>query len=137
MKTIDEMTLDELKYLESLINKRKNYLTLATNIQVEHDLKAGECFLYRNDYELCLYKILVVRPDNSEIEQISIDLGDYSFEDFVSIISEFVSNAYLGNLTKINKEIYEKVYNLVSKYEDELEKFKDNYLDKIKKLIDN
>lgn len=137
MKTIDEMTLDELKYLESLINKRKNYLTLATNIQVEHDLKAEECFLYKNDYELCLYKILVVRPDNSEIEQISIDLGDYSIEDCVSIISEFVSNAYLGNLTKINKEVYEKVYNLVSKYEDELEKFKDNYLGKIKELIDN
>lgn len=137
MKDITEMTLDELKELESLINIRKSYLAVTTNIQVEHDLKAGECFLYRNDYELCLYKILVVRPDNSEIEQISIDLGDYSIEDCVSIISEFVSNAYLGNLTKINKEVYEKVYNLVSKYEDELVKFKDNYLDKIKKLLDD
>ena len=137
MKDIDEMTLDELKNLESLINKRKNYLTLTTNIQVEYDLKAEECFLYRDDYELILYKILVVRPDNSEVEQIYIDFDNYSIEDCVSIISEFVSNAYLGNLTKINKEIYKKVYNLVSKYEDELEKFKDNYLDKIKKLLDD
>ena len=137
MKDINEMTLDELNDLESLINKRKSYLAVTANIQVEHDLKAEECFLCKNDYELCLYKILVVRSDRSEVEQISIDLGDYSIEDCVSIISEFVSHAYLKNLTKINKEVYEKVYNLVSKYEDELEKFKDNYLDKIKELLND
>lgn len=137
MKDINEMTLDELKDLESLINKRKSYLTITANIQVEHDLKAEECFLYKDDYELCLYKIIVVRPGNSEVEQLYIDLNNYFVQDCVSITGEFVSNAYLRDLTKINKEVYEKVYNLVSKYEDELEKFKDNYLDKIKKLIDN
>lgn len=137
MKDIDEMTLDELKDLESLINKRKSYLAVIANMQVEHNLKAGECFLAKNDYEWCFYKILVVRPDNSEVGQIYIDLDNYSVEDCVGVIMEFVSHAYLGNLTKINKEIYEKVYNLVFKYKDELEKFKDNYLDKIKELIDN
>ena len=137
MKSINEMTLDELKNLESLINKRKSYLTIATNLQVEHDLKAEECFLYKNDYELCLYKILGVRSDYNEVVQICIDLGDYSIEDCVSITGELVSHAYLRNLTKINKEIYEKVYNLVSEFEDEFEKFKDNYLDKIKKLLDD
>lgn len=86
---------------------------------------------------MCLYKILVVRPDNSEVEQIYIDFDNYAAEDFIGVISEFVSHAHLKNLTKINEEIYEKVYNLVSKYEDELEKFKDNYLDKIKKLLDD
>lgn len=137
MKDINEMTLDELKDLESLINKRKSYLTIATNLQVEHDLKAEECFLYKNDDELCLYKILVVRSSNSEVKQIYIDLNNYSVEDCISITSEFVSNVYLENLTKINKEIFEKVYILASKYEDELEKFKDNYLDKIKKLLND
>ena len=86
---------------------------------------------------MCLYKILVVRPGNNEVEQICIDLGNYSIEDCVSITGEFVSHAYLVNLTKINKEVYEKVYNLVSKYRDELEKFKDNYLDKIKELLND
>jgi hypothetical protein len=137
MKDINEMTLDELKDLESLINIRKSYLAVTANIQIDHDLKAEECFLYRDDYELCLYKILVVRPDNSEVEQIHIELDNYSAQDCISITGEFVSHAYLGNLTKINKEIYAKVYNLVSKYEDELEKFKDNYLDKIKELLDD
>ena len=137
MKDINEMTLDELKDLESLINKRKSYLAITANIQIEHDLKAEECFLEKNDYDLCLYKILVVRPDNSEVEQICIDLDNHFVQDCISITDEFVNNTHLKNLTKINEEIYEKVYNLVSKYEDELEKFKDNFLDKIKKLLDD
>lgn len=127
MKGLGKMTIDELKIFTK---ERENYLT---NLNI----KEGECFLENdNDDNIFLYKIISIRIYDVKVEQIRIVLNYHSLKDWVYITKENIDHNYLEDLTKINKELYEKVYNLVSKYENEMWKFRDNYLDKITKLLE-
>lgn len=127
MKGLDKMTIDELKIFTK---ERENYLT---NLNI----KEGECFLENdNDDNIFLYKIISIRIYDVKVEQIQIVLNYHSLKDWVYITKESMDHNYLEDLTKINKELYEKVYNLVSKYENEMWKFRDNYLGKITKLLE-
>ena len=127
MKDIDKMTIDELK---TFTKEKENQLT---NL----DIKEGECFLEDDDDDnIFLYKIISIRIYDVEVEQIQIAIDNHSLTDWMYITNECVNHDYLEDLTKINKELYKKVYNLVSKYENEMWKFRDNYLGKITKLLE-
>lgn len=127
MRYLDKMTIDELK---TFTKERENYLT---NL----DIKEGECFLENDgDDNIFLYKIISIRIYDVKVEEIQIVLNYHSLHDWMYITKEYVNHDYLEDLTKINNELYEKVYNLVSKYENEMWKFRDNYLGKITKLLE-
>ena len=125
MKEINEMTHAELNELELNIQKRREVL---------FGVKKGDYFIDKECRNcITLYKVNSCRKHTCSVDQVALysDQDIYNSLEIYTIEMEYCE---FEDLTKINKELYEKVYNLVSKYEDELEKFKNEYLDKIKKL---
>lgn len=125
MKEINEMTHDELNELELNIQKRREVLFGVEKGDYFIDKECSDCII--------LYKVNSCRKHTCSVDQVALypDQDIYNSLEIYTIEMEYCE---FEDLTKINKELYEKVYNLVSKYEDELEKFKNEYLDKIKKL---
>lgn len=125
MKDINEMTLDELDELESIIQKRKESL---------FNVKQGDYFIEKGLDCVFLYKITSCSRNSCSADQIALYTDEY-VGNTTEIFSIEMDYSDFVELTKINKEVYEKVYILVSKYDDEVEKFKNEYLNKIKNFI--
>lgn len=125
MKDINEMTLDELDELDSIIQKRKESL---------FNVKPGDCFIEKDCDYVFLYKITSCSKNGCHADQIALYTDEY-VDNATETFSIEMDYSDFEELIKINKEVYEKVYNLISKYDDEVEKFKNEYLNKIKNLI--
>lgn len=128
MKDINEMTFKELVELESAIKERKKH------INKYFPINCGDCFFefFLDCY--FIYKIESYSEDSYNATCITIDL-DPDEESIVDISLSLLKDYEFKNLTKINKETYEKVYKLASELDDKLEKYQielDNKLEQFR-----